>query len=81
MMAVHGPDTLYLWKAMKEFDADKFLEAKQQMIKEKKAMETRQKDGRTRNVSLTFCLLNETQENNSHQGSLHIEGNANHGWE
>lgn len=36
MMAVHGPDTLYLWKAMKEFDADKFLEAKQQMIKEKK---------------------------------------------
>ena len=32
MKAIHDPDTLYLWEAMKEPDADKFLEAMQQEV-------------------------------------------------
>jgi hypothetical protein len=32
MKAIHDPDTLYLWEAMKESDADKFLEAMQQEV-------------------------------------------------
>jgi hypothetical protein len=32
MKAIHDPDTLYLWEAMKEPDADKFLETMQQEV-------------------------------------------------
>jgi hypothetical protein len=32
MKAIHDPDKLYLWEAMKEPDADKFLEAMQQEV-------------------------------------------------
>jgi hypothetical protein len=32
MKTIHDPDTLYLWEAMKEPDADKLLEAMQQEV-------------------------------------------------